>query len=236
MTAAAKKTKKTNEADGVFDGGWWEAEGPFRLLHAVNPLRLRALRETAGELAGKTLLDAGCGGGIFSEAAAAAGARVCGADVNKKAIAEAQARAKKNGANIEYRACETGALVGEGKSYDIAVCFEMLEHCESPAAVVADIGALLKLGGWAAFSTINRTAFASFLMIGVLEKLLAATPEGSHNAAQFVKPEELAGFCADAGLTVRRVAGLQYSFFGKHFYLDDSRFAANYFLFARRER
>lgn len=221
--------------DGVDDdvfgrGGWWDDGGAYRMLHAVNPLRLRALLDMTGGIGGKQLADIGCGGGIFAESAANAGAVVTAIDTNANAVNDA----KQHSTTTATYQTASAAQLPRG-SFDIAVCFEVLEHCDSPAALVGDIAALVKPGGWVAFSTINRTRRAAFVMIDVLEKALSAMPRGAHQADKFVKPDELAEYCADAGLVVRAVKGLRYSFFGKRFYLDDARFGINYFLFARRE-
>ncbi|MBE8158858.1 MAG: 3-demethylubiquinone-9 3-O-methyltransferase, partial [Betaproteobacteria bacterium] len=142
-------------AQAFFDGGeWWRRDGAFRLLHDINPLRLKFTAQAAGGLAGKRLLDLGCGGGIFAEAAAAAGARVLGCDISAGAVAAAKAHAEKSGAKVEYRT--GGAMLSEAGQYDVLTCFEVLEHAECPAAVVADAAAQLKPGGVAVFSTINR--------------------------------------------------------------------------------
>ena len=220
-----------NEQNDVFGrGDWWDTGGEYKMLHAVNSLRLRALNDITGGIGGKQLVDVGCGGGIFAESAANAGAVVCAADINEAAIQSAKQHSK---SNANYQTANAADLPKE--RFDIAVCFEVLEHSDSPAVLVADIAALVKPGGWLAFSTINRTRRAAFVMIDVLEKTLAAMPRGAHNAEYFITPAELAGYCKDAGLAVRAIKGLRYSFFGKYFYLDDSRFAINYFLFARRE-
>ncbi|MGI9337672.1 MAG: bifunctional 2-polyprenyl-6-hydroxyphenol methylase/3-demethylubiquinol 3-O-methyltransferase UbiG, partial [Gammaproteobacteria bacterium] len=211
-------------------GGWWDDDGEYKMLHAINPLRLRALGDITGGIGGKQLADVGCGGGIFAEAAAKAGAMVTAVDTNAAAVDDAKQHCQ---TTANYRAANAAEL--PRGHYDIAVCFEVLEHCDSPAALVGDVAALVKPGGWVAFSTINRTKRAAFVMIDLLEKTLSAMPRGAHNASRFIKPDELARYCNDAGLTVRAVKGLRYSFFGKHFYLDDSRFGINYFLFARRE-
>lgn len=230
------QTQTQTSTKNIFGSGeWWRADGEFKMLHAINPLRLRALEEICGGMAGKHLADIGCGGGIFSEAAAKTGARVTAVDTNENAIAAACEHAQTSGLDIDYRTGASADLANEGERYEIAACFEVLEHADSPPDIVADISAMLKPGGWAAFSTINRTWLASFLMIDIMEKTLNAIPRGAHNAEQFITPRELAGYCADAGLTVRAIKGLRYSFFGKHFYLDESRFPINYFLFARRE-
>lgn len=217
-----------------FDNGdWWAREGAFRLLHDINPLRLKYTAQAAGgSLAGKRLLDLGCGGGIFAEAAANAGARVLGCDISAGAITAAKAHAQKTGASVQYR--EGAPDMAEAGQYDILTCFEMLEHADSPAAVVADAATLLKPGGVAVFSTINRTVRAFGLMIVGLEHVLKILPPGAHEYAKFIAPEELARMCEDCGLAVERVAGMEYSFFGRVYLLREDAAPCNYFLTARR--
>lgn len=210
--------------------GWWDKNGEYQLLHAVNPLRLRALTETTGGIAGKHLADIGCGGGIFAESAAKAGAIVTAIDTNANAINEA----KNNSTTTATYQQQTAAQLPPD-TFDIAVCFEVLEHCDNPAKIIADIAKALKPGGWTALSTINRTKRASLAMITLMENILQTIPRGTHNPEQFIKPEELAQYCNAAGLTVRSIKGMHYSFFGKHFHLTNTPHPINYFLFARRE-
>ena len=215
---------------------WWDESGPFRLLHAVNPLRLRFAEESAGGLDGRRLMDLGCGGGIFAEAAARCGARVSGADISAGAIAAARAHAEESGLEIEYAACDSSAAARDGAGrFDIVSCFEMLEHAENPASVVADVSALLAPGGVAVFSTISRTLRARMLMIGLLERVLKILPHGAHDWRMFIRPSELAGMCRDAGLRARDIAGLRWSLRARDFVLDRGDASANYFLAAVRE-
>lgn len=214
------------------EGDWWRRDGAFRLLHDVNPIRLRVAADAAGGLAGKRILDFGCGGGIFSEAAARAGAKVVGCDISPGAIRAAKEHAAQNKIGVEYR--NGGVDLSEAGKYDVLTCFEMLEHAEDPAQVVADAAAMLKPGGVAIFSTINRTLRAFALMIGGLEYALKILPAGTHEYRKFVAPRELAGMCADCGLSVRRVVGMQYSFFGRAYFLRENDTAVNYFLVAAR--
>ena len=70
---------------------WWDPNSEFRPLHEINPLRLKWIDARAG-LAGKRVLDVGCGGGILSEAMAALGAQVTGIDLSDKALKIAAVR------------------------------------------------------------------------------------------------------------------------------------------------
>lgn len=213
---------------------WWDAAGPFRMLHAINPLRLQWLTaQVGGALRGARLLDVGCGGGIFAAAAARAGAKVCGTDSAAAAIAAARAHAKKSGLSIDY-VCGDGLSALPPRQYDIITCFEMLEHTAQPDALVADIAARLAPRGLAAFSTINRTPQAWLLMIVALEHLARQIPRGTHQFERFIKPDELARWCRSQHLTVTDVCGMTYSPFGHFFRLHPHNTGVNYFIAARR--
>lgn len=214
---------------------WWDKRGAFRLLHDINPLRLRLTQEQAGgTLHGKQLLDVGCGGGIFSEAAAKAGAIVCGMDTTEKAIAAARAHAESGGLDIRYHcARQLGDLPAQ--QYNIITCFEVLEHVAEPPLLVADIADRLAPHGVAVFSTINRSLRAWGLMIAALEHVLHIIPPGTHHYRDFIKPEELARWCRHNALAVTEVCGLTYSFFGHYYRLDPRDTRVNYFLVARRQ-
>ncbi len=215
-------------------GSWWDAQGEFKLLHQVNPIRLRHVASQAGPLKGKRIADIGCGGGLFSEALAGEGADVVGIDLSKGAVSAARSHMAESGLEIEYRVASIEDLVrDEDSGFDVVVCLEMLEHVPDPAAVVGNISRLLVDGGCAVLSTINRTVKAYLLMIAVLEGVLRVMPRGTHDHAKFIPPEDLSVWCRSAGLKVTDVTGLKYSPFGKLYYLDRGDASVNYFLTAK---
>ena len=82
---------------------WWDPESEFRPLHQINPLRLEWIQSYL-PLAGKRVLDVGCGGGILSDAMARKGAQVTGIDLASKALRVAQLHALEAATpNIQYR-------------------------------------------------------------------------------------------------------------------------------------
>ena len=215
---------------------WWARDGAFRLLHDINPLRLGWLqRQLAGDngLSGKRLLDVGCGGGIFSEAAARAGATVSAMDCSAAAIEAARQHAAAAGLKIDYQQAESVADLPPAQ-YEVITCFELLEHVDDPAALVHTLAERLTPGGLLAFSTINRTARAWLLMVGALEYAAKIIPYGTHDFRRFVTPEELARACRYSGLRVCDIQGMSYSFFGRFYRLSARQTAVNYFLSARR--
>ena len=79
---------------------WWDKEGDFRPLHQINPLRLDWIRERV-TLAGKNVVDVGCGGGILTEAMAVAGAKVTGIDMADAPLAVARLHQVESGTDVE---------------------------------------------------------------------------------------------------------------------------------------
>ena len=220
----------------IFDReDWWDKNGAFRLLHDINPLRLRWLQTATGGISGKTLLDIGCGGGIFAEAAALTGAKVTGIDKSAAAINCAKQHSAERKLSVNYYCQNSLTNNITTDEYDIITCFEMLEHTDSPDEIVADIAALLKPGGTAAFSTINKTLRAWALMILGLEMVVKVLPAGSHDYARFLPPTKLAAICKRTGLAITAATGLRYSLFGKTYLFDEQDMSVNYFLAATRQ-
>jgi len=135
---------------------WWDPNSEFKPLHQITPLRLGYI-DRAVSLAGKTVLDVGCGGGILSEALADAGATVTGIDLADKSLSVAKLHLLESGKQVEYRKVAAESLAEERPAhYDVVTCMEMLEHVPDPAAIVAACAKLVKPGGHVFFSTLNR--------------------------------------------------------------------------------
>lgn len=186
---------------------FWDVQGPYRTLHQINPARLQFL-ERFVVLSGLRVLDVGCGGGILSEALAERGASVLGIDLAESALQAAEAH--RAGQAVEYRLESSRETAARGEVFDVVTCMEMLEHVADPAAVLRDIHALLKPGGWAFFSTINRTLKARLGAVYAAEYLLHLVPQGTHQYDWFIKPAELSRMAERAGLTPVAFCGMDY--------------------------
>lgn len=190
---------------------WWDPQGAMRPLHEINPVRL-AWIERIAELAGKDVVDVGCGGGLLAEAMAGRGGRVLGIDLAAKLLRVAELQALESQAQVQYRQCSAEQLAAEAPgSYDVVTCMEMLEHVPDAASVVTACARLARPGGHVFFSTINRNAKSFALAIVGAEYVLNLLPRGTHEYAKFIKPSELAGFARNAGLTVSEVIGMRYN-------------------------
>ena len=186
---------------------FWDVQGPYRTLHQINPARLQFV-ERFVVLSGLRVLDVGCGGGILSEALAERGATVVGIDLAESALQAAEAH--RAGQAVEYRLESSRETAARGEVFDVVTCMEMLEHVADPAAVLRDIHALLKPGGWAFFSTINRTLKAHLGAVYAAEYLLHLVPQGTHQYDWFIKPAELSRMAERAGLAPVAFCGMDY--------------------------
>ena len=209
---------------GALAHHWWDPDSVlFGPLHKINPLRVGWIDEIAGGVAGKRIVDVGCGGGILSEALAAAGAAVVGIDLGEQALGVA----KLHQLESETLASEMPA------AFDVVACLELVEHVPDPASIVAACAALAKPGGLVVISTINRNPKAYALAILGAEYLLQMLPRGTHDYAKFLTPAEVGAFGRRAGLVVAGIIGMTYNPFAKTFRLCSDT-DVNYMMAFRR--
>ena len=212
---------------------WWDRESEFKPLHEINPLRTNWIDEKSS-LAGKEVLDVGCGGGILTEAMAQRGARVTGIDMGEAPLSVARLHQLESGVEVEYQQCtaEEMATLHPGR-FDVVTCMEMLEHVPDPASVIRACATLVKPGGHVFFSTINRNAKSfAFAIVGA-EYVLRMLPRGTHEYAKFIRPAELGGWCRQAGLDMQDIIGLTYNPLLRHYKLAND-VDVNYMIHCQR--
>jgi len=200
---------------------WWDPQGEFRPLHELNPLRLGWIDGLA-PLAGRRVLDVGCGGGILSEAMARLGASVTGIDLSEKPLKVAQLHLLESGLDIRYELISPEELQKTASgSFDVVTCMELLEHVPDPASTVAACAKLVKPGGRVFFSTINRNPKSYLFAVIGAEYLLKLLPRGTHDYARFIRPSELTRWCRDAGLEPLELKGMTYNPLTNQYRLGD---------------
>jgi len=198
---------------------WWDENGPFKTLHHINPVRTDYVNQFV-DLNKKTLLDVGCGGGVFSEAMAANKAIVTAIDLAEESLEVAKLHLYESGHKIDYikQSVEDFAEKHEN-SFDVIVCMEMLEHVPDPSSVIAACAQLVKPGGTVFFSTLNRNPKSYLFAIIGAEYLLRLLPKGTHDYAKFIRPSEMEGWARRAGLKMRDLTGMSYNPLTQHYSL-----------------
>ena len=199
---------------------WWDPSSEFKPLHAINPLRLNWIDGRVG-LAGKKMVDIGCGGGILSESMASRGADVKGIDLSERALSVAELHSLESGVAVSYEYLSAEDLAArEPGQYDVVTCMEMLEHVPDPSAIVKACAQLVKPGGQVFFSTLNRNPKSYLLAILGAEYVLRLLPRGTHDYKKFIKPSELHQMVRSAGLELQEIRGMSYNPFTEVFRLN----------------
>ena len=190
---------------------WWDPQGEFRPLHQINPLRLDWIDRHA-PLAGKSVLDVGCGGGILTEAMARRGAQVTGIDLSDKALRVAELHLLESGLAVRYEKvmAEEYAAAHAG-AFDVVTCMELLEHVPQPESMVAACARLVRPGGQVFFSTINRNPTSYLFAVIGAEYVLKLLPKGTHDYLRFIKPSELSRWSRGAALRPEELIGMTYN-------------------------
>ena len=241
MANSAQTTIDPREAAhfGAMAADWWDPSGSSAMLHKLNPVRLRYIRDAIdrhwlGEdssfrpLTGKRALDVGCGAGLLSEPLARLGATVTALDAAHENIAIARAHAEGQGLLIDYRATPVEQL--DSDKFDLVTSMEVIEHVTDPAAFIQALSAKLAPGGLLILSTPNRTPLSRLAMISIGESI-GGIPKGTHDWNKFLTPDELTDMLVKAGLEVTDVTGLTFDP-RKGFTLSSNK-AINYLLTAR---
>lgn len=190
---------------------WWDPNSEFKPLHDINPLRTNYIDEKAS-LAGKKVLDVGCGGGILCESMAHRGADVKGIDMGEAPLNVARLHQLESNVTVDYEKITAEELaIKEASTYDIVTCLEMLEHVPDPTSIIQACATLVKPGGHVFFSTINRNAKSYLFAVIGAEYLLKLLPKGTHDYNKFIRPSELASAIRGAHLTLQDMVGMSYN-------------------------
>lgn len=214
---------------------WWDPDSEFKPLHAINPLRLDWILSYTGSLAGKQVLDVGCGGGILSESLAQSGADVTGIDLAERSLKIARLHSLESGVPVKYEMISAEDMAGQHPGrFDVVTCMEMLEHVPDPGSIIAACAKLVKPGGWVFFSTLNRNPKSFLFAIVGAEYLLRLIPKGTHSYEGFIKPSELISSARRSGLDALALKGLEYNPITEHYRLSGDT-SVNYLLASRRQ-
>lgn len=216
--AASTIVREEAERFGKLAADWWDPKGRSAMLHRLNPVRLKYLRDRIDQhwqvdecsrtpLEGKTALDVGCGAGLLAEPLARLGAKVTAIDASPDVIAVARSHAATAGLEIDYRVGDVQHLQG---AFDLVTSMEVIEHVADPAAFLEALAKRLAPGGLLVLSTPNATGWSKLLMIGIAEGL-GHIPRGTHDFDKFIAPERMKPLLADVGLKCLDTEGIAWS-------------------------
>ena len=198
---------------------WWDTQGEFKTLHDINPLRIQFIQSFV-DIAGKRMVDVGCGGGILTEGLARLGADALGIDLSEELIDIADLHGLETGVSANYQKISAENLAEQqAESFDHVTCMEMLEHVPDPGSIISACARLVKPGGMVFFSTLNRKPKAYLMAIVAAEHVLRMLPRGTHDYKTFIKPSELCQSARNAGLELQGMVGIEYNPFNKLFSL-----------------
>ena len=198
---------------------WWDPHSEFKPLHDINPLRLNFIDERT-QLAGKKVIDVGCGGGILAESMAQRGAAVTGIDMGEAPLSVAKLHSLESGVEVDYQQINAETLAEQkAEQFDVVTCMEMLEHVPEPGSVIEACAQLVKPGGHVFLSTLNRNPKSFLFAIVGAEYLLRLLPRGTHEYQKFIKPSELSGWARQASLNVSEITGMSYNPFTRTYSL-----------------
>jgi 2-polyprenyl-6-hydroxyphenyl methylase/3-demethylubiquinone-9 3-methyltransferase len=223
---------------------WWDAGGRMGMLHKLNPVRLKFIKEAAcrqferdpkrlDSLEGLRILDIGCGGGILSEPLARLGAEVVGADPAVPNIEAAKVHAAGTGLRLDYRATTAEALAEAGERFDLVLAMEVVEHVADVALFVQRCAEMVKPRGLLIAATINRTLKSFALAIVGAEYVLRWLPRGTHRWDKFVTPNEFEAALERNHLRVIQQTGVVYDLLADRWHLADDM-DVNYMLAAEK--
>ena len=225
---------------------WWDAEGDFRPLHRINPVRLSFIREklvshfardrqAMRPFEGLRCLDIGCGGGLVAEPLTRLGFAVTGIDADAAALEVARSHARESDLSIDYRAATAEELAAEQQIFDVVLALEVIEHVAEVKLFIAALARLVRPGGALIAATINRTAKSFLFAVVGAEYVLRWLPRGTHRWEKFVRPSEFAGGLRRHGMVVRELAGMAWAPRTGNWSLG-ADLAVNYLLFATQPK
>lgn len=207
---------------GALASRWWDPEGQMKSLHDINPLRANFI-DLHADIAGKKVLDVGCGAGILSEALAQRGGIVSAIDMAQESLDVAKLHLYESNLEIDYQLSTAEDFAEKHtEQFDVITCMEMLEHVPDPASVIHACAKLVKPGGHVFFSTINRNAKSYAFAVLAAEYVLGLVPKGTHHYTKLLKPSELAAWMRQCNLSIQTMQGMQYNPISKQYYLNDN--------------
>lgn len=204
---------------------WWQPNGKFKVLHAINPLRIEYITQHICEKS--KILDIGCGGGLVAEPLAVLNHHVIGIDASEKNIYIAREHAIQNNVLVQY-VCTTVENFTAEQPFDVIIASEVIEHVDNLTLFIEACSKLLSANGQIIISTLNRTVHSFIFAILGAEYLLKWLPRGTHDWHKFLTPAELGQHLRQQNIVITSLNGLSYSVLANHWSITND-ITINYF-------
>ena len=203
---------------------WWSKNGKFKILHDIQPIRIKYIQETLNKnnLNKIKILDIGCGGGLLAEPMCRLGAEVTAIDASEKNINVAKLHSKKNDLKINY-ICTSPEKLQIKNKFDVILNMEIVEHVEDVNFFLKSSSKLLKKNGIMFIATLNKTLKSYIFAIVGAEYILRWLPIGTHEWEKFLKPEELISILKKNDLNIDKLDGMKFNILTDSWTVSDDK-------------
>jgi ubiquinone/menaquinone biosynthesis C-methylase UbiE len=168
-------------------------------------LEMATVLELLAPLQGKRVLDAGCGDGAYSLAAAERGALVTGVDLSEDMLAAARARSAVRGIAVDWRQGNVMALPFPDSSFDLAIAITLLCLVPDPRGAVRELSRVLVPGGRLVIGELHRWSFWA-----AQRRIRGWSGNALWRGARFWTTNALRDLLAESKLQPGRVMGVAY--------------------------
>jgi ubiquinone/menaquinone biosynthesis C-methylase UbiE len=173
-----------------------------RLGQITDALEQQLLFELLGAVAGKTLLDVGCGDGELASQLGRRGAVVTGLDADPVMIAAAHRRSEIEKTQLRLVEARAQQLPFDDESFDCVLAVTVLCFVQEPERAVAEMARVLKPGGRLVIGELGQWS-----LWAIHRRVRGWLGNSIWRAATFRTSKELHGLTQAAGLEVIEIRG-----------------------------
>jgi len=197
MSTSAKPTAIGPEAYAS-----WRATSVGVITEAIEQ---RLILDIMGELAGRRVLDTGCGDGVLVCAAASRGAEVTGIDPDPAMLDVARSRTTKAGVRATFLKGRVERLPFPDASFDVVASITVLCFVPDATGAVREMARVLRPGGRLVLGELGRWS-----LWAAIRRIRGWLGSATWRLARFRTPAELRSLAEQAGLSVTAIRSAVY--------------------------